>query len=95
MTLSPETATIETVDLLCFNCPLAGCDEENAGCLIRIARRLNPKLGRQIRYREWVANNSERRRELTRQSDARRKARGTRARQPAGRHEGSETGTVE
>jgi hypothetical protein len=57
---SGELVTIDNVDMLCLGCTLPDCDEESRECLIRIAKRNDPKLRNQINYRNWLAENYER-----------------------------------
>ena len=51
-----EPYTAETVEMLCLNCPLADCNEEDSNCLIKIARRRDRRLGHALYYRDLVAS---------------------------------------
>lgn len=51
--------TIDNIDFLCLNCTLPDCDEESKECLIRIAKRENPKLAQQIYYQNRLAENGD------------------------------------
>ena len=72
--------TIESVQFLCIECPLPDCDEESPLCLIRIERRKDPKLNKQLYYYDWIVENIERRNEQRRAYAARRKVQRQKAR---------------
>ena len=74
-----EPYTAESVQMLCLSCVLPACDETNRNCLIWIARRRDHVLHRQLYFEEWLAAGGEkrveRRKQLKRESDRRRRAR--------------------
>jgi hypothetical protein len=67
-----EPHSVESVQMLCLQCPLTTCDEEDPGCLIRIARRRDKRLHNYMYYLEWLGAGDEERlkRREQRQRDA-------------------------
>jgi hypothetical protein len=72
---SRQLPALHDVFKLCLDCPLADCDEDDPGCLLRIQARRDPKVRQAVRYQRWLEKNLERKRRVQRASDAKRRAR--------------------
>jgi hypothetical protein len=53
-----EPYTVDSINMLCLQCPLSECDESKHSCLVKMALRRNKKLQATVYLNNWLAKMS-------------------------------------